>query len=194
MAKHTCRRGTCAPWSCPRCQASIGVSATTTRPSPAACRSAAFPGLMQRRSLSWTSRRRLLRSYRMRATTTRVGFCLVASSTSAAPTCHSRACTSARGSVATICPRARTRGTRTTATHSPTWPTRTAWRTVVRSMRTSGATRARNRACAGPAPAPPRTAARKHELMLALGVVLKGRLCVLGGAYPRAHTPPAAYI
>jgi len=44
------------------------------------------------------------------------------------------------------------------------------------------------------APAHPRTATREHELMLALAVALKGRVCALGGAYPRACAPPGACI
>ena len=35
-------------------------------------------------------------------------------------------------------------------------------------------------------------ARNRNELVLALTVVLKGRLCALGGAYPRACAPPGA--
>ena len=48
--------------------------------------------------------------------------------------------------------------------------------------------------CACTGPSQERAMARKHELVLALSVALKGRLCALGGAYPRACTPAAAYI
>ena len=51
-----------------------------------------------------------------------------------------------------------------------------------------------SRACAAPALAHPRTTARKNELVLALTVALKRRVCALGGAYPRACAPPAAHI